>query len=120
MLARFNPEIYHAYSLASLRAWHAEPNQPVLLRTTPFPRGAELVRVRVRVVLCSDHSVRRRFVLRAEQISEDGWLQIRFPKLPARALLHLRLCVGAVAGPPKVLLLDAAPLTPGARCRGSR
>lgn len=112
MFARFRPEIVYACSPETCRPWHGEPGGELLLRTSPLPRTGGAVRVSVRVELCGERPVRRRFTLRPSQVCEDGWLTVRLPKAPRRALLALRLCVGATAGPAKRVLV-----APGAASR---
>ena len=108
MFARFCPEIVYACSPETCRPWHGAPGGELLLRTSPLPRAGGAVRVSVRVELCGERPVRRRFTLRPCQVSEVGWLIVRLPKTPRRALLALRLCVGATAGPAKrVLVMEA-------------
>lgn len=106
MFARFRPEIVYACSPETCRPWRGAPGGDLLLRTSPLPRAGGAVRVSVRVALCGERAVRRRFTLRPSQVCEDGWLMVRLPKAPRRALLELRLCLGPIAGPAKRVLVS--------------
>lgn len=105
MFSRFRQEIVYACSLETCRPWHAEPGGALLLRTSPLPRRGGTVRVSVRIVLCGERHTPRRLTLKPTQVCEEGWLIVRLPKAPTHALITLRLCRGATAGPAKHVLV---------------